>query len=87
MRVAQGMRGIRSGKKCIIDFSIRIVQQYSPWHNPLGITPTATLSGRSDMTMLDVKFRPTNAVDLLVGLIVLAAGYLGILVIVGWLTL
>ena len=41
--------------------------------------------GESDMTMLDIKFRPTNRVDLLVGTIVLAVGYFGMLVTVSWL--
>jgi hypothetical protein len=39
------------------------------------------------MTMLDVKFRPTSRLDLIVGLIVLAIGYFGLLVAVGWLTM
>jgi hypothetical protein len=39
------------------------------------------------MTMLDVKFRPTSRMDLLVGLIVLAAGYFGLLLAVGWLSM
>jgi hypothetical protein len=39
------------------------------------------------MTMLDVKFRPTSRMDLVVGLIVLAAGYFGLLLAVGWLSM
>ena len=39
------------------------------------------------MTMLEVKFRPTSRMDLVVGLIVLAAGYFGLLLAVGWLSM